>query len=332
MSDADAEDERPDGLTVWSTATWRRRATAWADDELAAHGVRRTGSVEQPHLRPWSTVLRLPTSAGSVWLKAPGPGLASEVGVYPVLARWAPEHVLVPYAVDTERRWLLLPDGGEVLGRRLTPEAVDRWHLALGSYARLQQRVARAADALVAAGAQDHRPTRLTALLDEVADAADAAAVTDAERAVVARARLERGRVEDLAGVLAADGTPSTLQHDDLHRDNVFAHGPRVFDWGDAVVAHPYVSLLVALRDTAAPYGVGLDDPRVTAARDAYLAPYGGPSAATLRTVDAARTVGILSRTANWLRALAPLPAHEAADVREAPYRWLAMLAEGESQ
>lgn len=58
--------DRPDGTTVWATRAWRERATAWADDELAAHGVRRTGPVEQPHLRPWSTVLRLPTSAGSV--------------------------------------------------------------------------------------------------------------------------------------------------------------------------------------------------------------------------------------------------------------------------
>ncbi|GAA1903669.1 phosphotransferase [Lapillicoccus jejuensis] len=323
--------DRSDGTTVWATPAWRERATAWADDELAAQGVRRTGAVEQPHLRPWSTVLRLPTSAGSVWLKAPGPGLASEVGLYPVLARWAPEHVLVPYAVDAERRWLLLPDGGEVLGRRLTPEAADRWHLALAGYARLQQRVSRAADLLVAAGAPDHRPQRLTALLEEVADDAAAVTVTDEEREVVARARRERGRVEELAGVLADDGTPPTVQHDDLHRDNVFAHGPRVFDWGDAVVAHPYASLLVALRDTAAPYGVGLEDPRVLAARDAYLAPYGGPTAATLRVVEAARTVGILSRTASWLRALAPLPPHEAADVREAPYRWLAMLADGES-
>lgn len=319
------------GLAVWSTAAWRDSATAWADDALAAHGIRRTGAVDQPHLRPWSTVLRLPTTAGSVWLKAPGPGVAGEVTLYPVLARHAPDTVLAPYAVDVERGWLLLPDGGAVLGRRLDEASVTTWHDALAGYAQLQQRVTPAADELVAAGAPDHRPARLAALLDEVADQASAVAADDAERAVVARARRERGRVEDLAHLLAAGGPAPSVQHDDLHRDNVFAHGPRVFDWGDAVVGHPFSSLLVALRDTAAPYGVGLDDPRVTAARDAYLAPYGGPSPATLRLVDAARTVGILSRTASWLRALAPLTPSEAADVREAPYRWLEMLADGES-
>ena len=74
------------GLALWSTPQWREQATAWADDVLSALGIRRTGEAQQPHLRAWSTVLRLPTSAGSVWLKAPGPGTVTEVALMPVLA------------------------------------------------------------------------------------------------------------------------------------------------------------------------------------------------------------------------------------------------------
>ena len=54
-----------------------------------------------------------------------------------------------------------------------------------------------------------------------------------------------RRRTPRSARDLAAYGIPLSLQHDDLHDNNVFAPaepgGPlRVFDWGDAVVGHPF--------------------------------------------------------------------------------------------
>ena len=59
-------------IALWSSDDWRREAEAWLDGQLAARGIRRTGEVTQPHLRPWATVLRAPTTRGVVWLKAAG--------------------------------------------------------------------------------------------------------------------------------------------------------------------------------------------------------------------------------------------------------------------
>jgi hypothetical protein len=59
-------------IDTWATARWRRAATAWLDEQLDSQGIRRTGDVEQLHLRPWATVLSTPTTAGRVWLKALG--------------------------------------------------------------------------------------------------------------------------------------------------------------------------------------------------------------------------------------------------------------------
>ena len=56
------------GEAVWATAAWRDRALAWADVHLAAAGLARDGEVTQPHLRPWATVLRIPTTTGPVWI------------------------------------------------------------------------------------------------------------------------------------------------------------------------------------------------------------------------------------------------------------------------
>ncbi|HYZ98766.1 MAG TPA: hypothetical protein VE575_08460 [Acidimicrobiales bacterium] len=51
---------------------------SWLDEHLAAASIDRRGEVEQPHVRPWATVLRAPTAEGVVWMKAAGRGTASE--------------------------------------------------------------------------------------------------------------------------------------------------------------------------------------------------------------------------------------------------------------
>ena len=68
---------------------------------------------------PWSAVLRIPTGDGTVWMKASAPTTAFEVPMYAVLARVAPERILIPIAADPERAWLLLPDGGSAPRRAL---------------------------------------------------------------------------------------------------------------------------------------------------------------------------------------------------------------------
>ncbi len=50
------------GTATWSSPQWRDEAVSWLDGQLAAVGIDRTGDVEQPHLRPWATVLRVPTT------------------------------------------------------------------------------------------------------------------------------------------------------------------------------------------------------------------------------------------------------------------------------
>ncbi len=75
---------RPDfdhGVTAWSSTSWRDSAVSWLDEQLAAAGIERTGEVEQPHLRPWATVLKAPTTDGPVWLKAAGPGTAFQAAL-----------------------------------------------------------------------------------------------------------------------------------------------------------------------------------------------------------------------------------------------------------
>jgi hypothetical protein len=110
---------------------------------------------------------------------------------------------------------------------------------------------------------------------------------------------------------LAAIGVPSSLQHDDLHDNNVFAPeapvGPmRVIDWGDSVVGQPFGTLLVTLRVvahlTALPYGSAA----LLRLRDAYLEPWtdGWDRAALNDACRLALRVGGVLRSDCYRRAL----------------------------
>jgi hypothetical protein len=125
-------DEATTGVSTWTDPDWRAGAVAWAAERLARRGTAVEGEPEQPHVYAWSTALRLPVDGGAVWLKSVGPGSAHEPALATALGEWVPGRVLVPLAVDTGRRLMLLPDGGTTL--RATDGAaasVEAWEAML---------------------------------------------------------------------------------------------------------------------------------------------------------------------------------------------------------
>lgn len=105
----------PAELSPWGDPAWRDSALAWVRDRLGAAGVRPASELE-PRLRPWSVTGRIRTDRGPVWFKANPPGSRFEPALMAALSRWVPGQVLTPLAIDPERGWSLLPDGGVILG------------------------------------------------------------------------------------------------------------------------------------------------------------------------------------------------------------------------
>ncbi len=50
----------------WEDPLWLAGAHERIEAELERLGLRRTAGIEQPHVFPWSTVLRVPTDCGTV--------------------------------------------------------------------------------------------------------------------------------------------------------------------------------------------------------------------------------------------------------------------------
>lgn len=192
----------------------------WARSELAARGIACTGAAEETRRRPWSLLARIPTTAGTVWVKANARAFAHEGPLLAEIARLCPDAVPEPLAVQPDRGWLLTKDGGATGGD-------DRvWTTVVRSYADLQHSLSAHVDTLRATGTPYLPPAQLISVY------------RDFEH----RAPGLGDRIEEAAGELASFGRLS-VEHNDLRPGNVFAGSTRLFDWGDAVLTHPFLSM-----------------------------------------------------------------------------------------
>jgi hypothetical protein len=79
----------------------------WVTDRLADLGITVTGPPGWQRERHWSTVQRVPTDHGDVWLKANAAGFAHEAGLLGLIAARAPGVVLAPLLTDADQRRLV---------------------------------------------------------------------------------------------------------------------------------------------------------------------------------------------------------------------------------
>ncbi|ROP64487.1 phosphotransferase [Curtobacterium sp. ZW137] len=281
-------------------------AVAWARSVLADRGTD-VLVVEEVRRRAWSTIWRVSTADGDLFLKTAPDGVAAEPALLDVLALHGVPHVQRPVAAAG--RHVLLPDGGPIV--RLAEDRDTVWLDVMRHYAEVQWATEPAAAAdLVVAGVPDLRLPVLPGVAAEL----------------VARwAPEHRGIVPLLtdAAVELDELMPmTTLEHGDLHVGNAFVRGAVPFDWGDACVSHPFLSLLVAGRD-GAPGGV-----------EAYLETFfGEPGAAddpdVQHIVGLATTLGVVSRVLSWQRAIDASGDGMPESYRSAPREWLETLVEG---
>jgi Phosphotransferase enzyme family len=280
----------------WTRPEWLAEATAWIRARVDV-----TGEIEQPHVRWWSTVLRVPTADGDLFFKAVAPIHRFEAALTARLAELQPGRVTEVVEVDRERGWFLMRDAGTRLRELLGSTAdLHHWEGVLPEYARLQLEVAPHAGEFLALGTPDERLAVLPDLFRELLATRPPGLTEDELR----HAHDAVPHFEEMCVALAEDGLAETIQHDDLHDGQVFVRdgGYLVFDWGDSCVSHPLLSLTVLLRSTAWRLGLVPGGPELRRLRDAYLEPFGrGPEIA-----DIAYWAGTISRAIAWKRMVDP--------------------------
>lgn len=314
---------------LWKQPAWLAGATRWIHARLDEQGISPAGEVEQPHVRWWSTVLRVPTSAGDLYFKANAPPHAFEAALLVILGGLRPGRVPGLVAADPQRGWLLMRDGGTRRREELTSAAdLVRWEELLPTYAELQLSVAPHVDELLAAGVPDERLAVLPAHLEQLLADRDTLLIDLPDGLTSDEHERLRELAREFAATcdrLAAYGLPETLQHDDLHDGNVFVRDGRYvfFDWGDSAVSHPFHSLVVTLRAIAHRFELEPGGPELLRLRDAYLepfAPYGSHDELAAAS-DLAHLTGTAARSLAWHRFVsAREPEFRADDAEAVPY------------
>ena len=257
-----------------------------------------TGPIEEERVRPWATVLRVPTPDGPLYFKEPAAELAHEARLIAILARCQPEVVTEVLFSDADGR-MLMRSGGEPLDSVLERDLDLRyWVEALPLYAELQIEAAAFAGELLRAGAFDRRsatlPSSYAALITEPARGQTA---DEFER--LGALLPEVGRV---AAELAAGPVPEMINNDDFTYGSIFLRDGayRFLDWGDACVSHPFITLTVTQRVIEIRHRLPRGSSEIGRVRDAYLEPFTrfAPRAELELMVEPARWIGQISRIA----------------------------------
>ena len=249
----------------WAEPGWFSQTSRWMTDTLSGLGRPPTGPVQQFRNLGISSVLRVPTVAGWVYLKATAklPLFINEGAFMAHLAEQFPGQIPRPLAVETEKHWMLLDDFGADLHSQKPSEADVADFLR--QFGALQVQSARMVDDLLDAGCRDRR---LPVLARQIADlAAHPLTVRHTTPDKLAQLRAAVPALQERCAVLDSYNLPDCLVHGDLHLGNVARNGDtyQIFDWSDSCIAHPFVDMIT-------PY-FSYDDANTRAQlRDIYLA------------------------------------------------------------
>lgn len=314
-------------LAEWRSDEFLHDALAWVDAALTRGGRRRNGGPSWSRAKPWGFVLRLPLTDGdTVWFKATPNGSAEPI-LHQTLDAEIPEYVAPVLAADLGRGWLLLEDAGASVGDDAEAEnrqacGDPRFQRALTTYAGLQEQLRHRVDELVAHGLPDARPQALPGVFDQLlASMGRRARDTgdDDASALLGRIAAARPLVIDLAASCVARA--ASIDHNDLHPWNILVRdGQTVFlDWGDAMAAHPYASLLVPVR-------IAMTESRETG--NAVLAAYARGRDETMDAMELSAVVrlSVIARAWTWQRSIALRT--EPTETDGAPLKWFARILE----
>ena len=122
------------------------------------------------------------------------------------------------------------------------------WEPVIIKYADLQKGLAEHVDEILAFGVPDHRLAALPVLYSQLLT--DTTSLMIGQEKGLTASEFEqlqnlKPRFEQLCAELAAYKIPESVNHGDFHDGNVLLKDGHItlFDWGDADVTHPFVSL-----------------------------------------------------------------------------------------
>jgi hypothetical protein len=244
------ESRGPGPQRPWERPGWFDDAANWMQHELDRHQIRVSGSVEQfMAFRLASSVLRVRTAEGYMYLKASVQQQPLESTLTRTLARRWPDRVQAPLAVNERQNWMLSRDyeGSGMQVRFEDYPAIAR------AVAMLQVESMGALEDWRALGCPTVEPGALVAL----AEGMDRLSTILGKGGDNPLSEQEFNRLLQLGGAwiaageaLASHSLPNALLHNDLWYPNLYRTegGFWISDWSGATIGQPFFSVLKLLR------------------------------------------------------------------------------------
>lgn len=235
---------------------WLAELLLWVDERLSMVGVRRRG-VPAVH-RSWAraVLLTVDTDRGRMWAKAVPEVFAHEVRVTVLLADVDPGCVPPVVAADTALGRIITE---HVAGPALSslPDDPEAWGASLSRLAEIQRVLAAEPTTLAIAGVMAAPLRALAAAIPRLLGDDGLLRTGQPDGLTTAEVTGLRARIPafvDACHALAASGVPDSLEHGDLHADEVILGemGPVFLDWSDGSITHPFLSAASLLADGGA--------------------------------------------------------------------------------
>jgi hypothetical protein len=246
----------------------------WVDTYLRSQG-QTIQSFEEVRMMPWSQVYRVTTSEGKVmYLKHMSSPFVIEAKLLQYWTNQQNHQVPQILAVNPDLNCFLMEGSGQCLRPLLQENYRMDWVCgALQSYAKMQQQESQHLDELLALGVPDWRLAKLPGLYAEFISRRDFLKAEGLREREIDFLHHLISKVEVICEDFAIYPIPETIEHGDFHDNNMLLQGDRLIinDWGDAVISHPFFSLVSFLDSAQRNHGILKDSLAYLELRDAYL-------------------------------------------------------------
>jgi hypothetical protein len=267
IASGDVDDDNP-----LRRVGWLAEAAAWVEESTHC-SVLLPHAIEQYTAGGGFALLRLESADNRVyWLKAVGPPNFHEFRITTALAAAGAQHL--PTLVASRENWRawLMEDAGTPVQGSWDEAALCS---AASALAQLQKKALPYADALIEAGARDHRSTSLKRQMRGWLPLLSKAMRLQTSTSVP---KIDDKRLDELMQIgdeaceaLLQVKMPDTILHGDLNQGNILFQGEacRFIDWAEARVGCPFLDLFLLPRLAAK--RPGSNDATIEATRNAYL-------------------------------------------------------------
>ena len=254
-------------------------ALGWVSGQLDQRGIPPVAGLTPVREMAWSLVAKVEHQQGVWFFKCLPTYFSHELAVTECLSTLAPNHVARFIAADHERRFLLVEDAGpmfrEVFEHNLDP---TMWLTILKKYAHLQISFMQS-DWKTKLGVPNRNLFNLPAIIgDDIEKYCQFNSDNESEQCRVDDIKTIRDAFENwnlLVLPLYQYGIGDTINHGDMHDGNLaFRNRPVIFDWGDASLTHPFMSLRSVLSNISRRFNIDENSEQMEPFIRAYLLPW----------------------------------------------------------